>query len=70
MASASPERMSPFGISTEPGIETISYSFCSRTSTSRKSSPASILAFRSRAEMVWPVAAAAASSDSVPQKAS
>src|SRR5216684_3067300 len=40
---AAPDRNSPFGISTEPGIDTISYSFGSRTSTRNMlSSPSSI----------------------------
>ena len=40
-ASASPERISPLGISVAPGIWTISYSAGSRTSTRKMSLPAS-----------------------------
>jgi len=75
LPSASPDRNSPFGIRTAPGIATISNSFGSRTSTSTKSSPdpfsrASIIALRSRTEIVELRAASAASLLIVPQNAS
>src|SRR5579875_3424498 len=52
------------------GMETISYSFGSRTSTRKMSSPASSIAARSLALIVAPSAAAAASADTVPQNCS
>ena len=73
-SSALPLRNSPLGISTEPGIWLISYSFGSRTSTSTKSRlPFSrSLSMRSSwvTEIVEPAAASAASSEIAPQKLS
>src|SRR5215831_1930256 len=69
-SSAAPERNSPLGISVAPGIETISYSFGSRTSTRKILSPASSMPFRSVAVIVDPTTASAASSETAPQNAS
>src|ERR1019366_1616512 len=67
---ASPVRNWSLGMSTAPGIETISYSFGSRTSTRKMSSSASSIAFSSAAVIVDPDAACWASADTVPQNAS
>ena len=67
-------RKSPLGISTEPGIWLISYSFGSRTSTSTKSRVPSSRSLSMCSsvvtEIVEPAAASAASSEIAPQKAS
>src|SRR5689334_23484049 len=53
-ASRDPLRMSPLGMSTEPGIAMISYSAGSRTSSSMSFSPASIFSLSSVAVIVEP----------------
>ncbi len=58
------------GISTAPGIETISYSFGSLTSTRKMSSFRSSMALSSAAVIVEPDAASCASAETAPQKAS
>src|SRR5690606_24917415 len=70
LANASPVRNSPLGMRTAPGMLTISYSFFSRTSTRKKSSPRSIFSLSSLAVIVDPRAASWASSGTVPQNAS
>src|SRR3954452_12653851 len=73
-SSATPVWKSAFGISTEPGIRLISYSFGSRTSISTKSfSPWSLSLIHSLScftDTVDPTAASAASSVRAPQKLS
>ena len=69
-ASAWPERISPLGISTEPGICTISYSFGSRTSTRWIAFSALSQSLSSLTVMVEPTTASAASSEIAPQKSS
>ena len=58
------------GISVAPGIETISNSAGSRTSTRKMLSPRSIISLSSVGTIVEPAAASTASSDTTPQKAS
>src|SRR2546430_3035288 len=70
LASALPDRISPLGTSREPGIETISYSAGSRTSTSSIGVPASIPSLSPVVVIVQPRAAEDASSDTTPQQAS
>ena len=67
---AAPETNSPLGMSVAPGMETISYSFGSRTSMRKMGSPASSMAARSLALIVEPWTASAASSDTAPQNSS
>src|SRR5690606_1221378 len=69
-ASASPDRIRSFGMSTLSGIRTISYSAGSRTSTSSTSLPACCHSCSSAAVMVASAAAACASAETTPQKSS
>src|SRR5215472_12821690 len=69
-SSAAPDRNSPLGIRVAPGIETISYSFGSLTSTRKMLSPLSSMSLSSLAEIVEPAAACAASSETTPQNSS
>src|SRR6266851_2813018 len=69
-SSAAPETNSPLGMSVAPGMDTISYSFGSLTSTTKMSSPRSSMAFSSRAVIVEPTTACCASSDTAPQNSS
>ncbi len=65
-----PIRNSFFGISRAPGMETISYSFGSRTSMMSIFSSASIHSLSCAGVIVEPAAACWASSETTPQKAS
>ncbi len=67
---ALPIRNSFFGISLAPGIETISYSFGSRTSMISIFSSVSIHSLSCCGVIVEPAAASWASSDTTPQNAS
>ncbi len=63
-------RNSFFGIRRAPGMETISYSFGSRTSMMSMPSPSSIHSLSCLGVIVESAAAAWASSETTPQKAS
>ena len=69
-ASASPRRMSSFGIKVAPGMRTISHSAGSRTSISAIGFSVSMSSLRSCTVIVDPAAASCASSDTTPQNAS